>query len=192
MYKIITNVKDLAVQSAITSIQEQYLKEGNNAITPDKFDVNKTEGTPILILWEDRPAGMAFLEPSWYTGDPDVAVRACRYHILKEYRNKQLGFVLFPELMKEAKRQGYKCMWWSLEPDNVALNNAYQGKRRTIQSKKLWNNTYDEDFWSKIIFDQRFMFMVDKKAPHYLQNVYWVDLTKEDFLWMPQKGMVNK
>ena len=56
MYKIITNVKDLAVQSAITSIQEQSLKEGNNAITPDKFDVNKTEGTPILILWEDRPA----------------------------------------------------------------------------------------------------------------------------------------
>jgi GNAT superfamily N-acetyltransferase len=192
MYKIITNVKDLAVQSAITNIQEQSLKEGNNAITPDKFDVNKTEGTPILILWEDRPAGMAFLEPSHYTGDPDVAVRACRYHILKEYRNKQLGFVLFPELMKEARRQGYKCMWWSLEPDNVALNNAYQGKRRTIQSKKLWNNTYDEDFWSKIIFDQRFMFMVDKRAPHYLQNVYWVDLTREDFLWMPQKGMVDK
>ena len=99
MYKIITNVKDLAVQSAITSIQEQSLKEGNNAITPDKFDVNKTEGTPILILWEDRPAGMAFLEPSWYTGDPDVAVRACRYHILKEYRNKKKQTLLVSSLL---------------------------------------------------------------------------------------------
>tara|TARA_Y100000385_G_C12692012_1_gene466760 strand:- start:15 stop:593 length:579 start_codon:yes stop_codon:yes gene_type:complete len=192
MYKIITNVKDLAAQSAITNIQEQSLLEGNNAITPDKFDVNKTEGTPVLILWEDRPAGMAFLEPSHYTGDPDVAVRACRYHILKEYRHKQLGFVLLPELMKEARRLGYKVMWWSLEPDNVALNNAYQGKRKTIQKEKLWNNTYEEDFWKKIIYDERFMFMVDKKAPHYLQNVYWVDLTRESMLWMPQKGMVGK
>ena len=69
MYKIITKVKDLA---DITSIQEQSLKEGNTAITPDKFDVNKTEGTPILILWEDKPAGMALLEPSHYTGDPDA------------------------------------------------------------------------------------------------------------------------
>lgn len=192
MYKIITKVNNTRWLRAISEIQNLSLEEGNTAITPDKFNVEKTEGTPILILWNDEPAGMAFLEPSHYTGDPDVAVRACRYHILKKFRNKQLGFVLLPELMKESRRLGYKVMWWSLEPDNVALNNAYQGKRRTIQSKKLWNNTYEEDFWSKIIYDQRFMFMVDKKAPHYLQNVYWVDLTREQMLWMPQKGMVDK
>tara|TARA_Y100000385_G_scaffold289610_1_gene359642 strand:+ start:1312 stop:1890 length:579 start_codon:yes stop_codon:yes gene_type:complete len=192
MYKIITKVNNTRWLRAISEIQNLSLEEGNTAITPDKFNVEKTEGTPILILWNDEPAGMAFLEPSHYTGDPDVAVRACRYHILKKFRNKQLGFVLLPELMKESRRLGYKVMWWSLEPDNVALNNAYQGKRRTIQSKKLWNNTYEEDFWSKIIYDQRFMFMVDKKAPHYLQNVYWVDLTQEQMLWMPQKGMVDK
>ena len=189
MYKIITKVTNLEL---IEEVQQLSLEEGNTAITPDKFNVHKTEGTPILILWDDQPAGMAFLEPSWYTGDPQTAVRACRYHILKKYRNKQLGFVLFPELMKEARRQGYKVMWWSLEPDNVALNNAYQGKRRTIQSRKLWNNTYDEDFWSKIKYDQRYMFQVDRNAPHYLQNVYWVDLTREDMQWMPQKGMVAK
>ena len=189
MYKIITKVRNLEL---IEEVQQLSLEEGNTAITPDKFNVHKTEGTPILILWDDQPAGMAFLEPSWYTGDPQTAVRACRYHILKKYRNKQLGFVLFPELMKEARRQGYKVMWLSLEPSNVALNNAYQGKRRTIQTKKLWNNTYDEDFWKKIIYDQRFMFQVDKNAPDYLQNVYWVDLTRESMLWMPQKGMVGK
>ena len=76
MYKIITNVKDLAVQSAITSIQEQSLKEGNNAITPDKFAVNKTTGTTKIILWEDMTAGMGVLETSWYKGDTGVAVRA--------------------------------------------------------------------------------------------------------------------
>ena len=192
MYQIITKVNNTRWLRAISEIQNLSLEEGNTAITPDKFNVEQTEGTPILILWNNEPAGMAFLEPSHYTGDPDVAVRACRYHILKKFRNKQLGFVLLPELMKESRRLGYKVMWWSLEPDNVALNNAYQGKRRTIQSKKLWNNTYEEDFWSKIIYDQRYMFMVDKKAPHYLQNVYWVDLTQEQMLWMPQKGMVDK
>lgn len=192
MYQIITKVNNPRWLRAISEIQNLSLEEGNTAITPDKFNVEQTEGTPILILWNNEPAGMAFLEPSHYTGDPDVAVRACRYHILKKFRNKQLGFVLLPELMKESRRLGYKVMWWSLEPDNVALNNAYQGKRRTIQSKKLWNNTYEEDFWSKIIYDQRYMFMVDKEAPHYLQNVYWVDLTQEQMLWMPQKGMVDK
>jgi|TARA_R110002050_G_scaffold136807_5_gene260084 GNAT superfamily N-acetyltransferase len=189
MYKIITKVKNT---DPIKELQQLSLQEGNTAITPDKYNVDETEGTPVLITWEDKPAGMAVLEPSWYTGDPEVAVRATRYHILKEYRNKQLGFVLLPELMKEATRLGYKVMWWSLEPSNVALNNAYQGKRKTIQKEKLWNNTYEEEFWKKIIYDKRFMFMVDKRAPHYLQNVYWVDLTRESMLWMPQKGMVGK
>ena len=34
------------------------------------------------------------------------------------------------------------------------------------------------------------MFMVDPLAPHYLQNVYWIDLTEEGFNWQPKKGMV--
>ena len=63
MYKIITNVNN-NWHRAIAEIQELSIAEGNTAITPDKFNVNETEGTPILILWDDQPAGMAFLEPS--------------------------------------------------------------------------------------------------------------------------------
>ena len=32
--------------------------------------------------------------------------------------------------------------------------------------------------------------MVDENAPHYLQNVYWIDLTDEGYDWQPKKGMV--
>ena len=107
---------------------------------------------------------------------------------MKEFRHNQIGFVLLPELMKQAKKMGFKVMWWSLHESNVALNNAYKGTRRTIQKEKLWNNTYDEDFWQKIIYSG-FKFMVDEDAPHYLQNVYWIAL-EEGYVWHPKKGMV--
>ena len=193
MYKIKTKqqLKDENLLGSIDIIINQAYAEGNGETFDNKYHPYNTPGETLVLFWDDQPAGIAHLEPSHYTGDEDIAIRACRYHILKKFRNNQLGFVLLPELMKHSKKLGYKVMWWSLHESNVALNNAYQNKRRTIQSKKLWNNTYDEDFWQKIIYDQRFKFMVDENAPHYLQNVYWIDLTDENYNWQPKKGMVN-
>lgn len=192
MYKIYNKqeLKDRGLLGCIDIIINQAYEEGNGETFDNKYHPHNTPGDTMVILWDGRPAGIAHLEPSHYTGDENIAVRACRYHILKEFRNNQLGFVLLPQLMKRAKEMGFKVMWWSLEPGNVALNNAYQGKRKTIQSEKLWNNTYEETFWKNIIYDERFMFMVDPLAPHYLQNVYWIDLTEEGFNWQPKKGMV--
>mgnify|MGYP001219730531 CR=1 FL=1 len=193
MYQIYTKeeLKSRELLDLIEIIATKAIEEGSGGTFIDKYD-SQTPGETLVIVYDGRPAGIAHLEPSWYTGDEDIAVRACRYHILKEFRNKQLGFILLPELMRIAKDMGFKVMWWSLEPSQVALNNAYQGKRRTIQKEKIWNNTYDEDFWSKIIYDQRYMFMVDSDAPHYLQNVYWIDLTEEGYDWNPIKNMVLK
>ena len=193
MYQIYTKeeLKSRELLDLIEIIATKAIEEGSGGTFIDKYD-SQTPGETLVIVYDGRPAGIAHLEPSWYTGDEDIAVRACRYHILKEFRNKQLGFILLPELMRIAKDMGFKVMWWSLEPSQVALNNAYQGKRRTIQKEKIWNNTYDEDFWSKIIYDQMYMFMVDSDAPHYLQNVYWIDLTEEGYDWNPIKNMVLK
>ena len=193
MYQIYTKeeLKSRELLDLIEIIATKAIEEGSGGTFIDKYD-SQTPGETLVIVYDGRPAGIAHLEPSWYTGDEDIAVRACRYHILKEFRNKQLGFILLPELMRIAKDMGFKVMWWSLEPSQVALNNAYQGKRRTIQKEEIWNNTYDEDFWSKIIYDQRYMFMVDSDAPHYLQNVYWIDLTEEGYDWNPIKNMVLK
>ena len=74
MYQIIDNIKDLALQSAVTLIQEKALEEGNTSITPDKYNINTTPGTPMLILLDDKVAGFCSYEPDTYMGTPDIAV----------------------------------------------------------------------------------------------------------------------
>ena len=70
-------------------------RDGNGETLEGKYDPHTQEGETYLALWEGRVAGMISAEPSYYTGDPDVAIRACRLHIVKEYRTKQIGFYLW-------------------------------------------------------------------------------------------------
>ena len=185
MYQIIDNVKSLELETAIDNLQEDALKEGNTSITNDKYDVRTTPGIPFLILWENKVAGMCSLEPSIYTGDPEVAVRACRHHVLKKYRNIGLGILLFDAMVKRARKDGYKIFYITQDIHNKSLNAVYQRRKKVPQINQ---SMYDNEM-ANLKLDKRLLFQVDPRSD-LLQYVYYVDLQSENYNWQPKQNMI--
>lgn len=187
MYQVIDNVKEQGLETIIDDIQREATLEGNDAMPKEKYDVRTTEGIPLLLMWDNEPAGMIHLEPSHYTGDPDIAVRACRYHILKKYRNNALGFPMLKSLIKNAKKMDRKILWFSQSIKSKALNAIYQHKTKVPHLSKT---LYDSDSWQSLELDKRLLFQVDPRST-FLQFVYYVRLTPEqDFTWLPKINMI--
>ena len=63
---------------------------------------------------------MVSCEPSTYTGDPDIAARACRLHVLKEYRAKQIGFGLLDACYSYCKDK-YKILYITHDINSKAM-----------------------------------------------------------------------
>ena len=186
MYKVIDNVIDLGLESAVWMVQEQALEEGNTSITPDKYNIRTSEGLPLIILWEGKVAGFCLYEPSHYTGDPDVAVRICRLHILKEYRHNQLGFYFWDHSLKLAKKDGYKIQYMTHDINAHAMNSLYQHRRRVPGHS---NEPYELDSFKSITLDKRMLFDVDPGSG-FLQYVYYVDVQNEGYDWQPKTNII--
>ena len=188
MYQIIDNIKDLALQSAVTLIQEKALEEGNTSITPDKYNINTTPGTPMLILLDDKVAGFCSYEPDTYMGTPDIAVRICRLHILKEYRHNQLGFYFWDHSLKKAKDDGFKIQYMTHDVNAKAMNALYEHKRHVPGHSR---EPYNLDSFKRIKKETRFLFDVDPGS-EFMQNVYYVDVDNDDYKWTPKTNVIWK
>ena len=96
MYKIYNReeLESRGILGVIDIIIDKAKEEGNGEAFEGKYDPLTTPGETFVALWEGRPAGLISCEPSTYTGDPDVAARATRLHVLEDYRAKQIGFYL--------------------------------------------------------------------------------------------------
>ena len=95
MYKIYNReeLESRGILGVIDIIINQAYEEGNGEAFNNKYHPYKSPGETFVALWEGRPAGMISAEPSTYTNDPDIAIRACRLHVLKPYRTKQLSLI---------------------------------------------------------------------------------------------------
>jgi GNAT superfamily N-acetyltransferase len=191
MHKVIDNIKELALESAVELIQEQALEEGNTSITPDKYNVNTTHGTPMLITCNsrydkfDKIAGFCSYEPDTYMGTPDIAVRICRLHILKEFRHNQLGFYFWDHCLKKAKEDGYKIQYMTHDVNAKAMNALYAHKRYVPGHSK---EPYKLESFQRIKKEPRFLFDVDPGSG-FLQNVYYVDVDKDGYKWIPKTNV---
>mgnify|MGYP003312106471 CR=1 FL=1 len=96
MYKIYNReeLESRGILGVIDIIINKAYEEGNGETFDNKYHPYESPGETFVALWEGRPAGLISAEPSTYTSDPDIAIRACRLHIVKEYRTKQIGFYL--------------------------------------------------------------------------------------------------
>lgn len=195
MHKIIDNIKGTELEDAVRRIQEQALEEGNTSITPDKYNVETTPGTPLLITCNsrydkfDKIAGFCSYEPDIYVGTPE-AVRVCRYHILKEFRHNQLGFYLWDYCVKKAKEEGFKIIYMTHDVDAKGMNALYQHKRHVPGHSR---EPYKLDSFKSIKLDSRFWFDVDPGSG-FLQNVYYIDIneTEVGYKWMPKTNVIWK
>ena len=179
----------------VERFREISFKEGNNSLAHDKFDPEGFMGQIWLVYVDGKLIGLSAIEASHYTGDPRIAARVVRLHVLKQYRSTAFGLVLMPYQIQWCKKKGYKIMWWSIDIDMRALNAVYQKKHFPVytQHKEAWDGWFQD-----LVFDKRMIFQVDPKSD-LLQFVYYFRLedkeldennfVKEGYKWKPKSNM---
>ena len=190
MYKIYNReeLKSRELLDLIDIIIDQAKAEGNGEAFEGKYNPHTTPGETFVIVYDGRPAGMVSCEPSTYTGDPDIAARACRLHILKEFRTKQLGFLLLDMCYGYCKQQGYKVLYITHDVKAKGMNAIYQKKKKSL-FKGASKNFYLLPAWRELTWNKEFIFKVDPQAEFY-QYIYHIIL-EDGFHWKPATNVVG-
>ena len=157
-------------------------REGNDALASDKYDPDTVDGQTWMTFVEDELASVSVVERSHYTGDPDIAGRICRYHILKKFRHSNAGFGMLPNQVQWAKDNGLKVLYWTHNVDNKALNAMYQGKKKMgMRGKEV--PYFMTDTYSAFKLQPDMIFKVSEKSD-FLQYVY-ANILDENYIWRP-------
>ena len=189
MYKIYSRpeLESRELLGVIDIIINKAYEEGNGETFDNKYHPYESPGETFVALWEGRPAGLVSCEPSVYTGDPDIAARACRLHVLKDYRAKQIGFGLLDACYNYCIDK-YKVLYITHDVNSKAMNAIYQKKKMSL-FKGASRNPYELEAWKKLEWNKEYIFKVDPKAEFY-QNIYQIIL-EEGFRWKPKTNVVD-
>jgi len=157
-------------------------REGNEALAGDKYDPDTVDGQTWMTFVEDELASVSVVERSHYTGDPEIAGRICRYHILKKFRHSNAGFRMLPNQVQWAKDNGLKVLYWTHNVDNKALNAMYQGKKRMgMRGESV--PYFMTDTYRAFKLQPDMIFKVSEKS-NFLQYVY-ANILDENYVWRP-------
>lgn len=157
-------------------------REGNEALAGDKYDPDTVDGQTWMTFVEDELASVSVVERSHYTGDPEIAGRICRYHILKKFRHSNAGFRMLPNQVQWAKDNGLKVLYWTHNVDNKALNAMYQGKKRMGMRGEAVPY-FMTDTYRAFKLQPDMIFKVSEKSD-FLQYVY-ANVLEENYVWRP-------
>lgn len=159
---------------------EQTHREGNSSLRPDKYHPDDPEIETWLSYLDGKLISISAAERSHYTNDPDIAVRVCRYHILKDYRFTHCGLRMGEHQIAWAREQGYQILYVTHNVENRAINALYQRRRRmTVPSFREWTQG---EWYNNLQLERDFLF----KTGDMLQFVYSIRLQDPDFNWQPR------
>ena len=167
-------------RSSIEIFRKKTFQEGNESISYKKYDPDDQNIETWMVFNENndlisKSAG----EKSHYTNDPDIALRICRYHILKPFRRTHCGLMMGEDQIKWAREQGYQILYVTNDINNKALNDLYQRKRKMpLETFKKWT---EGEWYKKLQLEKNFLF---KTGPMY-QYVYSIRLFDPNFIWEP-------
>ena len=157
-------------------------REGNEALASDKYDPDEVDGQTWMTFVDDELASVSVVERSHYTGDPDIAGRICRYHILKKFGHSNAGFRMLPDQVQWAKDNGLKVLYWTHNVDNKALNAMYQGKKKMgMRGEEV--PYFMTDTYRAFKLQPDMIFRVSEKSD-FLQYVY-ANILDENYVWRP-------
>lgn len=157
-------------------------RDGNEALAGDKYDPDTVNGQTWMTFVEDELASVSVVERSHYTGDPTIAGRICRYHILKKFRHSNAGFRMLPNQVQWAKDNGLKVLYWTHDVNNKALNAMYQGKKRMgMRGESV--PYFMTDTYRAFKLQPDMIFKVSEKSD-FLQYVY-ANILDENYVWRP-------
>jgi glycerophosphoryl diester phosphodiesterase len=162
-------------------------REGNEALASTKYDPDTVDGQTWLTFVEDELASISVVERSYYTGDPNIAGRICRYHILKKFRHSNAGFRMLPQQVQWAKDNGLKVLYWTHNVDNKALNALYQHKKKMpFRGESV--PYFMTDTYRAFQLQPDMIFKVSPKG-NFLQYVY-ANILEEGYQWRPQADTI--
>jgi len=163
----------------------QTFKEGNDSLTYKKYNPDNPEIETWMSFKDDKLISISAAESSHYTNDPDIAVRVCRYHILKEFRHTHCGLIMAEHQIKWAREKGFKILYITHDIRNKAINNLYQRKKK--MTDKEFKKFTTGEWWTKLQLEKSFLFTTGKM----LQYVYSIQL-QGDYDWQPVSDFIIK
>jgi len=169
----------------IEEFRKQSVQEGNKSLSITKYDPDRIQGQTWMVFIEGSLASISVCEASHYTGDPEIAARVCRYHILKKYRYCNAGFRMLPHQVNWAIQKGFKVIYWTHDIQNKPLNALYNHQR--IMPGK--NNYFQDEIYKSFKRRKDILFKVDPISD-FLQYIY-VKKLQADYNWMPKKNVVS-
>lgn len=158
---------------------ELAAKEKNYALSPDLYDPDNSSIETWMTFLEGTLISISALEKSYYTNDPDIAVRACRYHILKKYRLTHCGLRMAAKQIPWARERGYQILYITHDINNKPLNALYQRKKKIPVAS--FNEFTDSEWYTQLSLEKDFLF----KTGNILQYVYSIRLQDKNFNWQP-------
>lgn len=170
-------------RESVENFRKKSFEEGNNSLSLKKYNPDNIAGNTLLFFIDGRLASLSVCEASHYTGDPDIAARICRHHILKKYRHCNAGFNMLPYHVNWAKKNGFKVIYWTANTKRKALNAQYQHKRRVPG-----NRFFDNNLFKSFKLQENFIFKVSPKSD-FLQYIYSKSL-QLNYHWVPKKNVI--
>ena len=173
---------DPSYKPLIEEFRIKTFEEGNDSLKPHLYDPDNINGQTWMTFVGDELASISVVEKSHYTGDPDIAGRICRYHILKKFRHSNAGFRMLPDQVQWAKDHHLKVLYWTHNVNNKALNAMYQGKKRMpFRGESV--PYFMTDTYKAFKLQPDMIFKVSEKSD-FLQYVY-ANILEEGYTWRP-------
>lgn len=189
--RVFNNVSVKEYTSADRDLVEKFrmlaAREGNEALASNKYDPDTVNGQTWMTFVENELASISVIERSHYTGDPTIAGRICRYHILKKFRHSNAGFRMLPNQVQWAKDNGLKVLYWTHNVDNKALNALYQHKK-TMPFRGESVPYFMTETYKAFKLQPDMIFRVSPKGD-FLQYVY-ANILEDGYRWRPQAGTI--
>lgn len=178
---------DLTYREKIEQFRKLTFEEGNDSLSLEKYNPDTINGQTWMTFVDNDLASISVVERSHYTGDPEIAGRICRYHILKKYRHSNAGFRMLPNQIEWAKNKGLKVLYWTHNVNNKALNALYQHKR-TMPFRGEAVPYFMTDMYKSFKLQDDMIFKVSPKSD-LLQYVY-ANTLEEGFVWRPNSATI--
>jgi len=175
---------DSTDRKLIEIFRSQVIDEGNDSLILEKYNPDSIEGETWMTFVNGSLASISVCEASHYTGDPTIAARICRYHILKKYRHCNARFRMLPYQVQWDKEKGFKVIYWTHDIKQKALNALYQRKKR-MPGKECF---FSDELYKSFKVRKDIVFRVNSKSD-FLQYIYSKVLVP-GYFWAPKANVV--
>ena len=171
-------------RSLIEKFRLKTWEEGNKSLAYKKYNPDNPDIETWMCFKDDKLISISAGEKSHYTNDPDIALRICRYHILKGYRFSHCGLIMGEHQIKWAREKGYQILYVTHDIKKRAINSLYQ--RRKKMTDKAFKEHINGEWYTKLQLEKKFLFKIGEM----LQYVYSIRLQDDNFKWQPKSKFI--